>query len=282
MQNYLFPILMRYFVEANSIEGRMHAISVIVPDWKTHWLQANPNGFRFQESGTAYRDLSKNPKVDNLEMPDVHYEITINNMDDEMENLVSRECGLAIAQAYETFESFFLNILTEYLLHSPHKLVEVGLIHAELVLLREEVERLVRKASGTNDKGLIRMVRKASAHFKKHESSNYLEVNIVHWFDLLSMIRHTMVHNRQAVSNRFLLYLEKNKVNASYELFNRQFQRKVMDDKVCLLLKADTTHDIFSWLNSFAHLIFTSLSTEARLPLEVPGYIPRRLATDPF
>jgi hypothetical protein len=34
MQNYLLPILLRYFVEINSIEGRMHALSVIAPEWK--------------------------------------------------------------------------------------------------------------------------------------------------------------------------------------------------------------------------------------------------------
>jgi hypothetical protein len=49
-----------------------------------------PTAFQFQESGTFYRDLSKNPGVDNLVMPDVHFEITTGNMEEEMENLVER------------------------------------------------------------------------------------------------------------------------------------------------------------------------------------------------
>jgi hypothetical protein len=274
VNNYLLAALMDYFSEVNSLAGRMHAISVIVPLWREWWLEKNPNAFRFQESGIFFRDLSQAPKTDNLIMPDVHYEIVLDTIADEAENMVSRECGVALSQAYEIFETYIFRLLSEYFCNNQQKLVECKLIEAKLILPKEEIIRLLRKSAGTNNKGLIRIVRRLSPHFKKHESSNYLQVNIVQWFDLLSMVRHTVVHNRQAVSHRFLDYLEKHRANGLNDLFNRQFQRKRMDDRICILFTNNQTQDAIAWLNSFAHLIFKSLSLEVGLPTAVPLYIP--------
>ncbi len=188
--------------------------------------------------------------------------------------MVSRECCLTVAQAYEVFESFFLQILTDYLRYNPSKLVELNFLKAKLILHEIEIKRMLKKSSGKNNKGLISITKKISDHFKTHESKNYFSVNIFHWFDLLSMVRHVLVHNRQVVSKGFLDYLEKNKCNKSIELFDRQFERKKIDDRVCIYLTPDKASDIITWLNSFAHYIFKSISVDSQLPIDIPIFIP--------
>jgi hypothetical protein len=114
------------------------------------------------------------------------------------------------------------------------------------------------------------MVRKISTHFRTHEAKNIHGVNISQWFDLVTMIRHTLVHNRQIISNRLLKYIEKQKAN---EMFDRHFQRKRIDNKVCIYLERNTASDIIDWLNTFAHFIFVGLSKEANMSLNIPQYV---------
>ena len=138
-------------------------------------------------------------------------------------------------------------------------------------MLRETIREKVKKGQGVNNKGLLAMVRKISPHFRTHESKNIHGVNISQWFDLITMIRHTLVHNRQIISSRLLKYLEKQKAN---EMFDRHFQRKSIDNKICIYLEKNTASDIINWLNTFAHFIFVSLSQEANLSFDVPQYVP--------
>jgi hypothetical protein len=129
---------------------------------------------------------------------------------------------------------------------------------------------MVKKGQGVNNKGLLAMVRKMSPHFRTHESKNFHDVNISQWFDLVTMIRHTLVHNRQIISYRLLKYIKNQKAN---EMFDRHFQRKIIDTKVCIYLEKNTASDIITWLNTFAHFIFVGISKEANLSLDIPQYI---------
>jgi len=160
--------------------------------------------------------------------------------------LISRESCLTVAQAFEVFESYFLQILTDYLRYNPSKPVGLKLLKAELILPKAEIKGMLRKSSGKNNKGRISITKKISGHFKTHESKNYFSVNISHWFDLLSMVRHELVHNRQIISKGFLDYLEKNKCNKLFELFDRQFERKKIDDRVCIYLTPEKASDIIA------------------------------------
>jgi hypothetical protein len=98
------------------------------------------------------------------------------------------------------------------------------------------------------------------------ETVKFMEgMDMLQRFDLLSLVRHTLVHNRQAISKGLLEYIEKNKVNKSRELFERQFERKNIDGRIQIFLTAAKASDVLTWLNSFAHLIFKSLSMEQNL-----------------
>ena len=274
MYNYLLPSLEEYFKEICFLKGKLRIVASYLPDYCNYFIKQNAEDRELISSLTTFRDLTVAPKSDNLVIPNYNYSVRLSSISAEVNNIISRESCLTVAQAYEAFESFFLQILTNYLRYNPSKLVELKLLKANLILPETEIKEILRKSSGKNNKGLISITKKISDHFKTHESKNYLSINIFHWFDILSMVRHEVVHNRQAISKGFLDYLEKNKCNKSIELFDRQFERKKIDDRVCIYLTPDKASDIITWLNSFAHYIFKSISIDARLPIGIPIFRP--------
>ena len=140
--------------------------------------------------------------------------------------------------------------------------------------MKETIREYIKRKKETNNKGLLSMIRKLSMHFREFEGNNIHKVNICQWFDLLSIVRHCVVHNREVISPRFLKYLETHKSNA---MFDRHFNRKRIDGEIRIFLQPDIASDIMNWLNSFAHFIFVSLSKEAGLSLKVSSYIPRSI-----
>lgn len=275
MRNYLLPVIDEYFDEMMLITGRMYTIAAILPGWHTHISKEyrEPDD-KLSGSIICLRDLTLPPKSDNLIVPNFDYDVNVRDIPERIEEWVSLNCGLAVLHGYEVFETYFVKILATYFLLHPEKMVDVKLLKDITILSEDEVKKLVKNNNGVNNKGLIKMMKLMSPYFAKHESSNYLGVNIFHWFDILSMVRHSLVHNRQVIGDRFAHYLEVNKSNKYNELFERQFGQKSFDNRLHILLNSNRTADILTWLNSFAHLIFKSLSLEENLSSEIRPYIP--------
>jgi hypothetical protein len=273
MSNYLLPSITAYFEEICSLIGKLHLVSSSLEEHSKNLIEKDEIQGEIISSITTYRDLSQIPGTNNLYTPNFSYGITLNTLSKEVENLISRESCFTVAQAYEVFESYFLQILTDYFKHRTDKLTELNLLKVDLIS-ESDIKTFLKIAAGSNNKGLIKLAKKISDHFKKHENDNYFSVNIFRWFDLISMVRHTLVHNRQKVSKRFLTYLEENKSNRLIELFDAQFERKKIDNIECIFLTTNRALDIITWLNSFAHLIFKSISIDSGLDFDIPKYIP--------
>ena len=172
-----------------------------------------------------------------------------------------------------------IELLTEYFLHNQDKLKTLGLTSGGIILIKETIRTMIKKQQKSNNKGLLSIVRKLSSYFRTHEASNMYHINISHWFDLISMIRHTLVHNRQIISNPLLKYLEKNKANL---MFSEHFQMKKIGGNICIYLEQSKAYEIILRLNAFAYFIFKGLSIEARLSFETPDYIPQAWDESPF
>ena len=277
--NYLLKILNSYFDEILSIEGRLTVLESFLNAKKDDIIKEDRRHKLIVSAITSYRDLSLVQGGDNLFSPNFSYEMSVDTMPNEIKDIISQQSCFAVAQAYEVFESFLIELMTEYLLNNQSKLQLFKFTSSNIILLRETIREMVKKSQGVNNKGLLAMVRKASPHFRTHETNNIHRVNISHWFDLVTMIRHTLVHNRQIISLRLLKYLAKQKAN---EMFDRHFQRKRVDNKVRIYLEKNTASDIIDWLNTFAHFIFVGLSKEANLSLNIPQYIPPPLNLSRF
>lgn len=277
--NYLLKILNAYFEEILFIEGRLTVPESFLNAKRDDIIKENRNHKTIVSSITSYRDLSLIQGDDNLFSPNFSYEMDVDNITNEIKDIVSQQSCFAVSQAYEVFESFLIELITEYLLNSQSKLQLLKFSNGNLILLRETIREMVKKGQGVNNKGLLAMIRKVSSHLRTHEAENIYGVNISQWFDLVSMIRHTLVHNRQEISGRLLKYIERQKAN---EMFDRHFQRKRIDNKVRIFLEKNTASDIINWLNTFAHFIFVGLSKDANLSLHIPQYIPPPLNLSRF
>ncbi len=277
--NYLLKILNAYFDEILSIEGRLTVSESFLNAKRDDIIKENRTHKSIVSAITSYRDLSLLQGGDNLFTPNYSYEMTVDTMANEIKDIISQQSCFAVSQAYEVFEGFLIELMTEYLLNNQNKLQLLKFSNGNLILLRETIREMVKKEQGVNNKGLLAMVRKISFHFRTHEAKNIHDVNISQWFDLVTMIRHTLVHNRQIISSRLLKYIEKQKAN---QMFDRHFQRKRIDNKVCIYLEKNTASDIINWLNTFAHFIFVGLSKEAKLSLHIPQFVPSPLNLSRF
>ncbi len=279
MKNYLLKVLDNYFSEILVIEGKLILSESFLMAKKNDIMEEKRQNKMIVSAIASYRDLSLVKAEENLFTPNRSYLITVDNLENEIKDVISQQCCFAVSQAYEVFESFLIELLTEFLFYNQQKLKEVKLAAGGIILIRETIRNMVKQNQKTNNKGLLSMIRKLSPYFTNHEAHNIHNVNITQWFDLLSMIRHTLVHNRQIISHRLLKYLETNKANV---MFDRHFQGKKIGDNVCIYLEKNVTSDIIDWLNTFAHFIFKSFSTEAKLSLDIPQYKPPHLNLSRF
>lgn len=271
MNNYLLPILETYFSEILVQESRMKISHSFLNTRRDEIEKENRRHRSLYSAITSYRDLTKLDGGDNLYCPNHHFEMTIDDAESHINNIVSQQCCFAIAQGYEAFERFLIEIVTEFLVVNQNRLSEVNMASGNILLLRDTVRGFVKNRQETNNKGLFSIVRKLSTHFGAFENNNIHSTNICQWFDLLAMVRHIIVHNHQIISVRFLKYLETR--NAG-KMFERHFRRKQIDGQIRVFLEPNMADDILNWLNSFAHFIFVSLSKEAGLSLYVSSYIP--------
>lgn len=273
MHNYLLKSLEAYFAEILSIEGKLSVLESFLTAQKDSIIAENRQYKMLVTAITTYRDLTLLETDNNSFTPNYCYDISIDTIDNEIKDIISQQCCHAIAQGYEVFESFFLSILTEFLVRNQKYLHEIKFTEgSNIILVQDTIKKMLKDNQGTNNKDLIRIVRKVSELFRIHDKRKINSVAICQWFDVLSMVRHTLIHNRQVISPRLLKFLLKDRGNE--EIFDKFFKRKRIGDNVCIYLERTTALDILNWLNSFAHLIFLCLSNNANLNLSIPQYLP--------
>ena len=179
MINYLLRILNSYFEEILAIEGKLNVSESFLNAKKDDILKENRIHKSIVSSITSYRDLSLLQGGDNLFTPNYSYEMIVDNMDNEIRDIISQQCCFAISQTYEVFESFLIELLTEYLLNNQNKLQLLKFKSGNIILVRETIRELVKKGQGSNNKGLLAIIRKLSPHFRTHEAKNIYNVNTV-------------------------------------------------------------------------------------------------------
>lgn len=283
--NYLLPQLNDYFSEITNVIGRTWMSENFLIARGEQMADANQN--YYGGSMTTYRDLSIAQGQHNLFAPEYDYDVDNNNLEAEVLIMISQINCLAVSQTYEIFETYLIEIITEFLIHNPKyfsylKILEpymIDIVSDFLIknehnkkggeyadLHRKYIRNGVKKNQDTNNRGLLRFIRKCSPHFAKHEIDNLFEKDMSVWFDVLTMTRHTLVHNRQVISKRFFTYLDQ---HGFQEIFDKYFAKKTIDGKPCIFLDKHSAQKIITPLNSYAHLIFVGLSQLDGLPLRV-------------
>src|SRR6266542_6317608 len=203
-------------------------------------------------------------KGDNLYTTGYSYRFRTSDLKEEIDIILSKEYCLTLSQAYEVFETYLIELYTELLLFFPEHLVTLKVLSTKLHLPKTSLKEYIKEKIGRekNNRKFINSSRKLSKHFTQHETKNIYNINISTWFDLVSELRHNIVHNRQVVSDKLLLFLK------DYErakLFSKYFARKNTYDGVIIFLTKDNFHKNNALLNEFAYFIFKSLSIDNNL-----------------
>ncbi len=262
MSNYLKPILTDYFREVTRLEGVLLTINSFIKYTKKN-LESIPDQ-RFVELISTYRDLSQIGSNTNLNFTGQQFSYKISDLRKDALSIASRECCYGIAETYEIFETFLKNILTEILFRNSKYFKPINANKLEVPKSKEEIRDFINQFQkrDRNNKKLLWAFRKLSSFYKQYEKNNILNFNMAEWFDLMSELRHAIIHNRQDFTERAKKAVMRNR---NQIIFNRYFNEEQSYSSGKLIIDRLKTGEIIHQFNQFAHLIWKSLSLECDL-----------------
>lgn len=262
--NYLKRHLESLFIECTSLDANLLVLESLVSS-KSQDLEENFPFPNYELIGmiTTYRDLSQLEGGNNLYNTQVGYSLNTKNLPTEVTRLLSYISCLTITQVFEVFESFLKNILSEIIYQNPPLTHELKL--PNIYNSFQEIRKDIFKIQGTSNKGFIKVLRKISPFFKKHESNNIWDKNMSHWFDLIARIRNLVVHSRLVISPEFEDYI--NEVHRKV-LFTQHFTIYESNATKKIELTPYQAHSITHHLFEYAHLIYKSVSIDFNLDMD--------------
>lgn len=249
-----------------SLEGKIFVLDGFVKNFRDHLKKGETIDRELMGAISTFRDLSQLTTGDNLYNTGYSYSLRSLDLENEIEIILSKEYCLTLSQAYEIFETYLADLFTELFFANPDHLVSLKLLETKLHLPKKSLKDYIKEEIGRpkNNRKYISSIRKLSKHYVDHETKNIYRMNISAWFDLVSEIRHNIVHNRQVVSAKFLGFLEDNE---RAKLFKEYFERKTTYDGVVIFLTNEKFHANIDRLNEFAYFIFKSLSVDNNLDI---------------
>lgn len=260
-ENYLKRHIEAFFTESTAIEANLKIIETFMAERSKQLKKEFPfPNYTLYSMITCYRDLSQLRGGDNLYDTGNSYNLTTDNLDSETIRLLSNVSCLTLSQVFEVFESFLKNILAESVFKNLN-LVNVLKIDGPVTSF-EEIRSTIKIIQGSNNKGFIKALKKLSPYFKTHANKNIWNRNMGLWFNLISEIRHTVVHKRQTVDSSFLNFI---KISGATNLFNEYFTIS----NNTLSLTPYNASEVISNLFEYAHLIYKGLSADLLLNIDV-------------
>jgi hypothetical protein len=264
MTNPLLNSLNKYYKEMMSLEGKIFVLNSFVKNFRDDLQKRESFDRELMAATSMFRDLSKITKGNNLYQTGYSYSLRTSVLESEIEIILSKEYCLTLSQAYEIFETYLANIFTELFFNTPDYLVELKLSETKLHLSKKLLKEFVKDKLGRekNNRKYINSLRKLSPHFVEFETKNIYKLNISSWFDLVSELRHNIIHSRQVISDKLLEFL---KDNQRAKLFKEFFERRTTSDGLVIFLTSEKFTIVLDRLNEFAYFIFKSLSIDNNL-----------------
>ena len=179
-----------------SLEGKIFVLDDFVNNFRNDLTKRETIDRDLISSISVFRDLSKMEKGDNLYTTGYSYRFRTSDLKEEIDIILSKEYCLTLSQAYEVFETYLIELYTELLLFFPEHLVTLKVLSTKLHLPKTSLKEYIKEKIGRekNNRKFINSSRKLSKHFTQHETKNIYNINISTWFDLVSELRHNIVH----------------------------------------------------------------------------------------
>jgi hypothetical protein len=122
------------------------------------------------------------------------------------DQIMGRNTSWTIAQGWERFESFLLDITAAFLAEHPDE-AEQGKLRAFMSKhtldpksSAEWRQFIVAKYRGRNNEDLLGYLRLLAPHLEEGESFNYLNISLSAWYDAVAHVRHAAIHSGDLIS----------------------------------------------------------------------------------
>lgn len=188
---------------------------------------------------------------------DYRFQMKLGEVEAKIDLLIERESMRSIAHCYEVLESYMFDITATYLfLHREnHKeLIQKKLKPASDTI--DEFRDSIRGLRGKNNKEILNLIRSLSDHFRDAEQKNNEGVDLKDWFEVLSKVRHGIIHSNfklKKVLARPLTHNEK-------IILDRYFPNVETDICFDLKIQKKNANKILNLMMEYAILIFKSFS----------------------
>jgi hypothetical protein len=158
---------------------------------------------------------------DNLYWTGQKFSYSLSELKDDAFYIASRECCYGIAQTYEIFESFLKSFLVELLQHKREYLELISNDESLTLNSTDDFRDLVNQFQkrGKNNKKFFWLFRKISDFYKRHEKENIWNYNMADWYDLMSEVRHAIIHNRQHFTDKVKTSIARNRNQIIFERY---------------------------------------------------------------
>jgi len=204
----------------------------------------------FHGSRLAYR----NPLIGKIELGAIS-EVTKDSFEESAGDLLKQMANFYAVQAYEAFERFLKLIIVDHIWINRNsidctKFAIDSSSHENCILT-------FNKKYG-NNKEKLKLLRKLSGSFKTNEENNFNSFPYREWFNILSLIRHSITHSSGRIDSGKLRYLERVEKAAATQFFHLE----VSDSKEDNLIVIDCSENIKDILNrtyEYALLIYHSI-----------------------
>ena len=261
--NYLLRIIDSYFEEITAYEGDLFTIKEVLKHYEKHIDFDSIRTDSLMELISTFRDPTIKGSGVNLFTTGHNYSLNKDNFKVSLERLQSRESLFVFSQIYESFESYMKSILSEFFSKNPTYLDRAPLFQS-LFSESQNYKSFINKLRGRdrNNKKLLWTFRKLSPYYSRFELNNNFNYSYNIWFDLISDVRHRVIHNRQTASLAFINTLSENNKES---IFNRYFEVKKEGSKSLIITDQMKMGQLIHEWNQYAFFIFKALSLELEL-----------------
>ncbi|MEJ8803427.1 hypothetical protein [Pontibacter sp. H249] len=127
--------------------------------------------------------------------------VKVKDIAESVEALISKEGMRSVATCYEILESFLFDITASYLYHNPDEYCKADKIaHQHCTSLEDYKEGVRRKYRGKNNADIIKLIKQLSEKF--NESEQPRRYNISQWYQVISHVRHGVVHSSFKINKK--------------------------------------------------------------------------------
>lgn len=269
MKNYLTDSILRVFERLEYYKGYVFHLENDIKKYTQSLIDKLDNNKTNFLKGSRlvisdFTGESDNGWEINFPLPTSGYFVTSDNYLEKNNQLIQFISSTLVAQSYEAIETFFKEILISYF-ENNNQIAFETIGKANCILNKNNVDwnNTVRKLNqGTNNKGLLKIIRILSTEFCKAERTNLKNIDLEKWFDMVSIIRHSIIHSESILKNNEFNKIDKYERKILEKFFEVENQN---GGNKRIIISGKHASNVIEFMSEYAFQVFKGLSISADL-----------------